>query len=183
FVFDELLRLITGNYHLIKEYQRARLSVFADQGASDASGTGYNLKQAMIAIGSGGFLGKGFMQGTQASMGFVPEAQTDFIFTVLAEQFGFLGSIILLGLYAALLFSALRIGRSATDLYGTLIVVSAVGMWIFQILENIGMDMGLMPITGIPLPFMSYGTSFMLVNFMLLGLIWSVYARRGRQKT
>lgn len=108
----------------------------------------------------------------------MPEAATDFIFCVLAEQFGFLGALILLGLYLALIFICINIARNAGDLFGTLVVMGVVAMWLFQILENIGMDIGMMPITGIPLPFMSYGSSFMLVNFALLGLVGSVYAHK-----
>lgn len=151
--------------------------MFLDPSA-DITGTGFNLNQAMIAIGSGGFFGKGLLNATQSSLGFVPEAATDFIFCVLAEQFGFLGALILLGLYLALIFVCINIARNAGDLFGTLVVMGVVAMWLFQILENIGMDIGLMPITGIPLPFMSYGSSFMLVNFALLGLVGSVYAHR-----
>ena len=98
---------------------------------------------------------------------------------VLAEQFGFMGALVLLVLYLALVLVSIRIARESSDLFGTLIVMGIVGMWLFQILENIGMDIGLMPITGIPLPFMSYGSSFMMVNFALLGLIGSVYAHKG----
>ncbi len=177
FGIDEVLKNATGEYKLLKQYQRNRLLVFLDPSA-DTSGSGYNLNQAMIAIGSGGLFGKGFLNASQSSLGFVPEAPTDFIFCVLAEQFGFVGAMLLLGLYLALILSCIRIARNAGDLFGTLIVMGVVGMWLFQILENIGMDIGLMPITGIPLPFMSYGSSFMLVNFSLLGLVGSVYAHR-----
>ena len=137
---------------------------------------GYNLQQAKIAIGSGGFFGKGFMQATQSSLGFLPEAPTDFVFCVLAEEFGFVGALLLLALYLGLIVTSIRVARNAPDLFGTIIVVCIVGMWVFQILENIGMDVGLMPITGIPLPFISYGSSFMLVNFVMLGLINSIWA-------
>lgn len=177
FAIDEALKNATGEYKLLKQYQRNRLLVFLNPDA-DTSSAGYNLNQAMIAIGSGGFFGKGLLNASQSSLGFVPEAPTDFIFCVLAEQFGFVGALLLLGLYLALVLSCIRIARNAGDLFGTLIVMGIVGMWLFQILENIGMNIGLMPITGIPLPFMSYGSSFMLVNFSLLGLIGSVYAHR-----
>lgn len=179
FAIDELIKNVTGaeDYKLLKQYQRNRLLVFLDPSA-DITGTGFNLNQAMIAIGSGGFFGKGLLNATQSSLGFVPEAATDFIFCVLAEQFGFLGALILLGLYLALIFICINIARNAGDLFGTLVVMGVVAMWLFQILENIGMDIGMMPITGIPLPFMSYGSSFMLVNFALLGLVGSVYAHK-----
>ena len=178
FAIDEVLKNSTGDYVLLKQYQRNRLLVFLDPSA-DVTGTGFNLNQAMIAIGSGGLFGKGLLNGSQSSLGFVPESATDFIFCVLAEQFGFVGAMILLGLYLSLIVVCIRIARESADLFGTLIVMGIVGMWLFQILENIGMDIGLMPITGIPLPFMSYGSSFMMVNFSLIGLVGSVYAHRG----
>lgn len=177
FAIDEVVKQATGEYKLLQQYQRNRLLVFLDPTA-DTSDSGYNLQQAMIAIGSGGLFGKGLGNATQSSLGFLPEAPTDFIFCVLAEQLGFVGVMALLGLYLALILICCRIARGASTLFGTLVVCGVVGMWLFQIMENIGMDIGLMPITGIPLPFMSYGSSFMLVNFALLGLIGSVYAHK-----
>lgn len=176
FVVDELLLGMTGEYKLLKQYQRNRLLVFLNQGGTDLSDEGYNLQQAMIAIGSGGLFGQGYLQGSQHALGILPEAPTDFIFCVLAEELGFVGALALIGMYAALVITAFRIASSSSDLFGLLIVMSITGMWLFQILENIGMTCGLMPITGIPLPFMSYGSSFMVVNFALLGLIGSVWA-------
>ncbi len=177
FAVDEVIKQVTGEYKLLQQYQRNRLLVFLDPSA-DTSDSGYNLQQAMIAIGSGGLLGKGLGNATQSTLGFLPEAPTDFIFCVLAEQFGFVGVMVLLGLYLALILICCRIARGASTLFGMLVVCGIVGMWLFQIMENVGMDIGLMPITGIPLPFMSYGSSFMVVNFALLGLIGSVYAHR-----
>ncbi len=177
FAIDEVVKQVTDEYKLLQQYQRNRLLVFLDPTA-DTSDSGYNLQQAMIAIGSGGLFGKGLGNATQSSLGFLPEAPTDFIFCVLAEQLGFVGVMALLGLYLALILICCRIARGASTLFGTLVVCGVVGMWLFQIMENIGMDIGLMPITGIPLPFMSYGSSFMLVNFALLGLIGSVYAHK-----
>lgn len=176
FVVDELLLGTTGEYKLIKQYQRNRLLVFLNQSGTDLSDEGYNLQQAMIAIGSGGLFGQGYLQGSQHALGILPEAPTDFIFCVLAEELGFVGALALIGLYAALVITAFRIASSSSDLFGLLIVMSITGMWLFQILENIGMTCGLMPITGIPLPFISYGSSFMVVNFALLGLMGSVWA-------
>ncbi len=178
-VLDPIFDQIAGHDVLLKEYQKKRLLVFMDS-TYDTSGDGYNLQQAKIAIGSGGFLGKGFMQATQSSLGFLPEAATDFVFCVLAEEFGFVGAVVLLALYIGLMVVAISVARNSNDLFGTVIVVCIVGMWLFHILENIGMDCGLMPITGIPLPFISYGTSFMIVNFIMLGLINSVWAHNGR---
>lgn len=177
FAIDEVLKGVFGEYKLLQQYQRNRLLVFLNP-EEDVTGTGFNLNQAMIAIGSGGLFGKGLGNATQSTLGFVPESATDFIFCVIAEQFGFVGALVLLGLYLALIISCIRIARQSSDLFGMLIVMGVVGMWLFQIMENIGMDIGLMPITGVPLPFMSYGSSFMMVNFALLGLIGSVYAHR-----
>mgnify|MGYP004664047749 FL=1 len=175
FAIDQVIYNSTGEYKLLKQYQRNRLLVFLDQGGANMSSEGYNLQQAKIAIGSGGLFGKGLLNATQSGHGFLPEAQTDFIFCVLAEQFGFVGSMALLALYAALIYVSIRIARNSVDLFGTLIVMCVVGMWLFQILENIGMDCGLMPITGIPLPFVSYGSTGMIMSFMALGLIGSVW--------
>lgn len=182
FVCDEVLKSTAGEYKLLKQYQRNRLLVFMDQSGSATTDEGYNLQQAKVAIGSGGLFGKGLFQGTQHSLGLLPEAPTDFIFCVLAEELGFMGSLALLGLYAALIFISYRIAKRSVDLFGLVIVMCVVGMWLFQILENIGMDCGLMPITGIPLPFLSYGSSFMVVNFVMLGLIGSVWSHNANLK-
>ena len=178
FLLDPVLDAAMGRDVLLKDYQRARLLVFMDS-SYDTSGDGYNLTQAKIAVGSGGLLGKGFMNATQSTLGFLPEAPTDFVFCVLAEEFGFLGALALLAMYLGLIISSLRIARNSQSLFGLILVVCIVGMWCFQILENIGMDIGLMPITGIPLPFVSYGSSFMVVNFICLGLIGSVWVHNG----
>lgn len=178
-LIDPVLDQLAGSDVLLKDYQMSRLTVFLDP-THDTSGDGYNLQQAMIAIGSGGLFGKGFMQATQSSLGFLPEAPTDFVFCVLAEEFGFVGALVLIAFYIGLIVCSITIARNSGDLFGTIIVVCVVGMWLFQILENIGMTCGLMPITGIPLPFVSYGSSFMIVNFMMLGLINSVWVHNGR---
>ncbi len=175
FVVDEAIKATSGEYKLLKQYQRNRLLVFMDQSGSATTDEGYNLQQAKVAIGSGGLFGKGLFQGTQHSLGLLPEAPTDFIFCVLAEELGFLGALVLLALYGALVLISFRIAKGSSDLFGLVIVMCVIGMWLFQILENIGMDCGLMPITGIPLPFMSYGSSFMVVNFFMLGMIGSVW--------
>lgn len=182
FAIDEVFKSSTGEYKLLKQYQRNRLLVFMDQSGTATTDEGYNLQQAKVAIGSGGLFGKGLFQGTQHSLGLLPEAPTDFIFCVLAEELGFLGALVLLALYGALVLISFRIARGAGDLFGMVIVMCVVGMWLFQILENIGMDCGLMPITGIPLPFMSYGSSFMVVNFFMLGMIGSVWSHNSTLK-
>jgi rod shape determining protein RodA len=165
-------------FGLLQQYQEDRLLVFV-QPDRDPRGAGYNLEQSKIAIGSGGLTGKGLGQGTQSNLNFLPERHTDFIFSVLGEELGFTGTIMLLGLYLALLMVALEISTSSRDLFGSLIVVGLISMWTFQILQNMGMTMGLMPITGIPLPFISFGSSFMLLNLAGTGMLLSVWARRS----
>lgn len=179
FLLDPVLDSMAGHDVLLKDYQRSRLLVFMDN-SYDPTGDGYNLQQAKIAIGSGGLFGKGYLNATQSTLGYLPESATDFIFCVLAEELGFAGAMALLSLYAILIVKTFRIAMNANDLFGAIIAMCIVGMWLFQILENIGMDIGLMPITGIPLPFVSYGSSFMIVNFILLGFIGSVWAHNGR---
>lgn len=176
-ILDPVLDSLAGTDVFIKDYQMNRLLVFVNSDI-DPTGVGYNLKQAKIAVGSGGLLGKGLGNGTQSTLGFLPEAPTDFIFCVLAEETGFLGATLLLLLFGGLLATALYIARRSSDLFGTLIASGIIGMWIFQVLENIGMDIGLMPITGIPLPFISYGSSSMLLNFMAVGVLLSIWRFR-----
>lgn len=165
------------NFHLLHKYQEDRLLVFIDN-SRDPQGAGYNLAQSKIAIGSGGISGKGLRAGTQSNLNFLPERHTDFIFAVLGEELGFTGAVLLLGLYLALLLTALAIAASSRDLYGALICAGVISMWTFQILENIGMTIGMMPITGIPLPFMSFGSSAMVTNLGAVGMLMSVWARR-----
>jgi rod shape determining protein RodA len=162
---------------ILKAYQKDRLLVFIDS-TRDPKGAGYNLAQSKIAIGSGGLTGAGLKEGSQSKLNFIPERHTDFIFSVLGEQLGFLGAIILLGLYLALLAAALSISASSRDLFGALIAAGLISMWTFQILENVGMTIGVMPITGIPLPFMSFGSSFMVTNLAGVGMLLSIWSRR-----
>jgi rod shape determining protein RodA len=162
---------------LIKAYQVDRLLVFVNS-SLDPKGAGYNLEQSKIAIGSGQISGTGLRSGTQSNLRFLPEQHTDFIFAVTGEELGFLGGVILLGLFLALLIVSLEISAQSRDLFGSLIVAGIISMWTFQILENMGMTMGLMPITGIPLPFMSFGSSFMVTNMVAVGMLLSVWTRR-----
>ncbi len=164
-------------FGLLADYQEDRLLVFVEP-ERDPTGAGYNLAQSKIAIGSGGLAGKGLGAGTQSNLHFIPARHTDFIFAVLGEELGFLGAVLLLGLFLALLVTALAISTSSRDLYGALISAGIIGMWLFQILENIGMTVGMMPITGIPLPFMSFGSSSMVTNLAAVGLLLSVWSRR-----
>ena len=170
---------IEGIPHVLQEYQLARLTVFIDPEGSTTE-DGYNLLQAMIAIGSGGFLGKGLGNASQALSGFLPEAETDFIFATFAEQFGFLGSIVLLALYAWMIVSTILLAMRVESTFTKLVLVGCAALWTFQVLENVGMCIGIMPITGIPLPFMSYGSSSMVTQLAAVGVVQSVW--RHRQK-
>lgn len=162
---------------LVREYQIARLTSFLDP-LNDPQRTGYNRTQAEIAIGSGGVLGLGYLQGTQTNLDFVPEQHTDFIFTVVGEEFGFLGAITLLGLYGILLWRAFRIALVSKDAFGTYLAAGVASMLALQVFVNVGMTVGIMPITGIPLPFVSYGGSALLMSCAAVGLLLSVHMRR-----
>ncbi|MGI6221763.1 MAG: FtsW/RodA/SpoVE family cell cycle protein [Coriobacteriales bacterium] len=179
FILDPIFDKVVGSDVFFKDYQKNRILVFLNPDL-DPTGAGYNLTQAKIAIGSGGLVGKGLGNATQSALGFLPEAPTDFVFCTIAEQLGFLGVLFLLAMYGALFYVVIRMMGSIPSLYSKLALVGVCGMWLFQILENIGMCCGLMPITGIPLPFISYGSSFMMVNFACIGLILSMYSRRGQ---
>jgi rod shape determining protein RodA len=160
----------------LEEYQLMRFTVFLDpynDGKGGLSG-GYNIIQSLIAIGSGGLYGKGFMQGTQSQSNFLPYHHTDFVFAVIGEEFGFIGSLLVLGCFLFLIYRALMIARKSLDLYGAVIISGVVGMMFFHILESAGMAMGVMPITGIPFPILSSGGSSMWSNMAALGLIVSV---------
>ena len=166
-----------GGPELLRQSQEQRLTAFLDPGF-DVRGASYNVNQSQIAIGAGGFRGQGWLQGTQTNLNLVPEQETDFIFTALGEEFGFVGVTLLLLLYAYMLARIWFIARASNDLFGAFACVGALSMFTFQIFENIGMTMGLMPITGIPLPFLSHGGSSTVVAFGLIGLVVNVSARR-----
>jgi len=158
----------------LEDYQINRLIVFIDP-MIDPRGVGWNVIQSQIAVGSGGLWGKGWGMGSQNINDFLPEQWTDFIFCVLAEEFGFVGSVIMLILFFYLIYRGIMIAREAKDTYGALIAIGVVSMFIFHILQNIGMSIGIMPITGIPLPFVSYGGNSLLANMIALGLLMNVY--------
>lgn len=162
---------------ILAPYQIARLSCFADpgQGARDYC---YNAIQARIAIGAGGVDGQGLFDGPQTQGGFVPFNQTDFIFSVAGEELGLLGSVSILVLYGLIIWRGLRIAARATDLFGRLIAVGVVAWFAFQSFENIGMNLGIMPITGVPLPFVSYGGTSMFASWIALGLLQNVRLHR-----
>jgi rod shape determining protein RodA len=160
---------------VVTEYQLKRLQSFVDPNA-DRQGAGYQLRQARITVGSGGLLGTGLFDGPQTSGRFVPEQQTDFIFTVAGEQLGFIGSGFIIFLLFIVLMRGFAIARRSTDPYGTLVSTGVVAWFAFQIFENIGMTLGLMPMTGVPLPFLSYGGSSMFANLIGFGLLQNVHA-------
>ncbi len=162
---------------VVKDYQRDRLGAFISP-ESDTRQSGYSLRQSTIAIANGGLLGKGLFQGTQTKLAYVPEQHTDFIFTVVGEELGLVGSALLLVLFAVVVWRTWRAAALAKDLSGTLMCVGVLAMMVFQVFENVGMTMGIMPITGIPLPFMSYGGSSTLASFAAVGLVLNVHMRR-----
>ncbi|OIV37738.1 rod shape-determining protein RodA [Mangrovactinospora gilvigrisea] len=162
---------------VLSQYQINRFAAFANP-ALDPAGTGYNTSQARIAIGSGGLLGKGLFHGTQTGGQFVPEQQTDFVFTVAGEELGFVGCLVILGLLGVVLWRACRIARLATDLYGTIVAGGIIAWIAFQAFENIGMTLGIMPVTGLPLPFVSYGGSSMFAVWIAVGLLQSIRIQR-----
>ncbi len=167
--------LVATKSGVISDYQIKRLQSFVDPNA-DSQGTGYQLRQARITVGSGGLVGTGLFNGPQTNGRFVPEQQTDFIFTVAGEQLGFLGSGFILFLLFIVLMRAFAIARRSTDPYGTLVCTGVIAWFAFQIFENIGMTLGLMPMTGVPLPFLSYGGSSMFANLIGFGLLQNVHA-------
>jgi rod shape determining protein RodA len=181
-VFGLILIAVIGIFGAVKSgvidtYQVNRLQAFVNPGA-DPQGTGYQLRQARITVGSGGFFGTGLFDGPQTNGRFVPEQQTDFIFTVAGEELGFLGSGIIILIYLTLLMRAFGIARRASDPYGRLVCIGVVAWFAFQTFENIGMTLGLMPMTGVPLPFMSYGGSSMFATLIGFGLLQNVHARQ-----
>lgn len=161
---------------VISEYQLNRLQTFVDPTA-DRQGAGYQLRQARIAVGSGGLIGTGLFNGPQTNGRFVPEQQTDFIFTVAGEELGFIGSGFILLLYLVILMRAFSIARRTTDPFGRLMTTGVIAWFAFQLFENIGMTLGLMPMTGVPLPFISYGGSSMFATLIGFGLLQNVHAR------
>lgn len=161
---------------MLADYQEARLTSFLDQDAPEA----YNQVQSLNAIGTGGITGQGLFEGPQTQFGFVPEQETDFIFTVIAEEMGFVGASIVLSLQALILVRIFRIAQLSRDRFGTLLCIGVFTMLLFHIVQNVGMTMRLMPITGIPLPFVSYGGSALITAMASLGIVQSVSVHRRR---
>ena len=178
--------LVTGvfitkgtEYQLLKDYQYKRIETFIDP-SSDPLGSGYHITQSKIALGSGGMTGRGFMQGTQQRLNFLPEKHTDFIFTTLGEEFGFVGGIVLLGLYGMILLFCYASALSNRDRYGSLITIGIGTTFFFYFAVNMSMVMGLAPVVGVPLPLVSYGGSAMMVLLIAFGLVQSAHVHRPR---
>ncbi|MFE1904672.1 rod shape-determining protein RodA [Streptomyces gardneri] len=162
---------------MLDEYQINRFAAFANPDL-DPAGVGYNTNQARIAIGSGGLLGSGLFKGSQTTGQFVPEQQTDFVFTVAGEELGFVGAGLILLLLGVVLWRACRIARETTELYGTVVAAGIIAWFAFQSFENIGMTLGIMPVAGLPLPFVSYGGSSMFAVWVAIGLLQSIRVQR-----
>lgn len=167
----------TVTWFNLADYQKARIASFVNPEA-DIKGSGYNVFQSIVAVGSGGFTGKGVGQGSQSQLNFLPESHTDFIFATITEELGFFGSIMILFLYAVIFYRMKKIAILAPDNFGYLLSSGVMIMIFLQILVNIGMNIGLVPVTGIPLPFLSYGGSSLLACFSALGIVLNIYNKR-----
>jgi rod shape determining protein RodA len=161
----------------LEEYQKARLTAFLDP-AGDPRGAAWNVNQAQIAVGSGQITGQGLFNGSQTALAYVPENHTDFIFTVVGEELGFLGASVLLALFGLVLWRALRIAAMSRDTFGTLLAGGVVSVFVFQMFINIAMSVGIMPVTGLPLPFVSYGGTSLIGSLIMVGLLQNVHMRR-----
>jgi rod shape determining protein RodA len=164
-------------WHFLKEYQKQRLFTFMDP-EKDPLGAGYHILQSMIAVGSGQFWGKGFLHGTQSQLHFLPEQHTDFVFSVFAEEWGFVGSALLVLLYAGLTLFGLNVARGCKDRFGQLLAVGVTALIFWQVFINLSMVTGLMPVVGIPLPLFSYGGSSLITTFLALGVLLNIRMRR-----
>ncbi len=171
------LSVLVWSSGLLQDYQQDRLTSFIDP-ASSQTEAAYQQTQAQIAIGSGGLTGQGFGQGQQTRGEFVPEQHTDFIFSVIGEELGFVGSLVVLGLFAMVMWRCMRTARKSPDLLGTLLCCGVMTLFIFQMFQSVGMTLGIMPITGIPIPLVSYGGSSSISCFIGVGLVLNVHMRR-----
>jgi len=172
-----LIAMPIGWNFVMKDYQKKRVLTMIDPEA-DPRGSGYHRRQSVIAIGSGGFLGKGFTDGTQTQLRFLPEQHTDFIFSVWAEEQGFLGSLLLIGIYGGLIMSGLHIASKAREKFGALLALGASAIIFWQVLINIGMVVGLLPVVGVTLPFMSYGGTSLVISMCCVAVMLNVYSRK-----
>lgn len=163
-------------FFVLKDYQKDRITSFLNPEA-DPFGRGYNIRQSVIAVGAGGVFGRGLGEGSQSQLRFLPEAHTDFVFAVLAEQLGLVVVLILLGAYGVLMWRLVALTQGVQDGFALFVLAGVATLWLTQIVFNIGMNMGLLPIAGLPLPFVSYGGSALLANFILLGVVQSIKVR------
>ncbi len=166
-------------WHFLKDYQKMRIMVFMDPNV-DPLGSGYHIIQSKIAIGSGMLFGKGLFEGTQSQLNFLPENHTDFIFAVVGEELGFIGVVFLLLLYLVVLWRGVQIAKDASDIFGRLLAVGITSMLAFHVLVNVGMTLGIMPVTGIPLPLMSYGVSSLTTNIMAIAILLNIQIRKKK---
>lgn len=166
-------------WFVLQDYQKLRILVFLNP-EIDPFGSGYHIIQSMIAIGSGQLFGKGIFRGTQSQLNFLPENHTDFIFSVIGEELGFIGCVVVMMLFFIVLYRSVRIAQTANDTFGMLLAVGIVSMLCFQVLVNVGMTTGSMPVTGIPLPFISYGVSSLTTNMLAVALLENIYMRRQK---
>jgi len=173
------LVLVAIAFPLLEDYQRARVVNFLFPDPEARHGDTYNVEQALITIGSGGWFGQGYGQGTQVQLRYLKVRHTDFIFSAMAEEFGFVGSFLIMGLLVFIIWRCIQAGRNACDLYGSLIAYSFAAMLFFQAAVNIGVNLNVVPVSGLPLPFMSYGGSSLLSSVMGVGLVESVNLRKG----
>jgi len=174
---SSVLILMPVAWSFLKDYQKDRLLTFLSP-ESDPLGTGYHIIQSMIAIGSGGFLGKGFLKGSQTQLKFLPEQQTDFVFSVFAEEWGFIGGLVLMVMMISLIIWGLKIALHSKDLLGTILAFGITALIAWQVIINMGMVLGMLPVVGIPLPFLSYGGSAMVSMLAAIGLLMNVSVRR-----
>lgn len=166
-------------WQFLKDYQKMRIMVFLDPNV-DPLGSGYHIIQSKIAIGSGGLFGKGLFAGTQSQLNFLPENHTDFIFAVIGEEFGFVGAVILLLLYLILLLRGIQIAKESYDVFGRLLAVGITSMLAFHVLVNVGMTTGIMPVTGIPLPLVSYGISALTTDILAVAILMNIHMRKQK---
>ena len=172
------LVLVVAAFPFLEDYQQARIINFLFPDPDASYGETYNVEQALITIGSGGLFGKGYSQGTQAQLRFLKVRHTDFIFSVISEEFGFIGALLVMGLLLFIIWRCFEAGKTASDLYGSLIAYSYASMLLFQTAVNIGVNLNVVPVSGLPLPFLSYGGSSLLSSILGIGLVQSVNLRK-----
>ena len=184
YIIGAIITVVVGIFvaynYVLPDYAKTRITVFLNP-ETDPSGAGYNIIQSELAVGSGQMWGMGLFNGNQTQLGYLPMKTTDFIFAVISEEMGFVISTAVVILFVLLISKSVHIGKTAKDNYGSLISIGVAGMFLAHFIENVGMNIGLMPITGIPLPFISYGGSAMLTNFVGLGLLLNVSGRRKKK--